>query len=82
MRRVARPFSGWRAHHANFLKFRRLYHYAIELKRCGQERESSEAFVNARTQHPAIESAIHALQVHGLNRCRDRGIGGFDRYIA
>jgi len=33
-------------------------------------------------QHPAIESAIHALQVHGLDRCRDRGIEGFDRYIA
>jgi len=52
------------------------------LSQADQERESSEAFVNARTQHPAIESAIHALQVHGLERCRDRGIEGFDRYIA
>jgi hypothetical protein len=52
------------------------------LSQADQERESSEAFVNARTQHPAIESAIHALQTHGLERCRDRGIEGFDRYIA
>jgi len=52
------------------------------LSQVDQERESSEAFVNARQQHPAVESAIHALQVHGLDRCRDRGIEGFDRYIA
>jgi IS5 family transposase len=52
------------------------------LSHADQARESSEAFVNARQQHPAIESAIHALQVHGLDRCRDRVIEGFDRYIA
>ncbi len=36
----------------------------------------------ARKQHPAIESAINALEVHGLDRCPDRGIDGFKRYVA
>lgn len=47
-----------------------------------RERESAEAFVAARQQHPAIESAIHALKAHGLERCRDQGIAGFRRYVA
>ena len=47
-----------------------------------KERESAEAFVTARKQHPAIESAINALEVHGLDRCPDRGIDGFKRYVA
>lgn len=47
-----------------------------------RERESTEAFVAARKQHPAIESAINALQVHGLDRCPDHGIDAFKRYTA
>ena len=47
-----------------------------------RERESNPAFVAARKQHPAIESAINALEVHGLDRCPDRGIDGFKRYVA
>jgi hypothetical protein len=47
-----------------------------------RERESTEAFVIARKQHPAIESAINALEVHGLDRCPDHGIEGFKRYVA
>ena len=47
-----------------------------------RERESTDAFVAARKQHPAIESAINALGVHGLDRCRDHGIDGFKRYVA
>ncbi len=47
-----------------------------------RERESTEAFVTARKQHPAIESAINALEVHGLDRCPDHGIEGFKRYVA
>lgn len=46
-----------------------------------QERETTVTFLNARKQHAAVESAIHALQVHGLERCRDRGQEGFNRYI-
>jgi IS5 family transposase len=47
-----------------------------------RERESSDDFVAARKQHPAIESAINALEVHGLDRCPDHGIDGFKRYAA
>jgi hypothetical protein len=47
-----------------------------------QEIETEEEFVSARKQHSAVESAINALEVHGLDRCRDHGIDGFKRYIA
>jgi hypothetical protein len=45
-------------------------------------RESDEQFVAARRQHPAVESAINALEIHGLDRCLDHGLSGFERYVA
>lgn len=47
-----------------------------------KERESVPEFVEARQQHSAVESAINALGVHGLDMCRDHGINGFKRYAA
>jgi hemerythrin-like domain-containing protein len=47
-----------------------------------QARESAEPFVQARCQHAAVESAINALEVHGLDRCLDQGLEGFQRYVA
>ena len=47
-----------------------------------REIETAEAFVEARRQHPAVESAINALEVHGLDRCLDHGLDGFKRYVA
>jgi len=44
--------------------------------------ESSEGFVAACRQHAAVESAINALEVHGLDHCPDRGIDGFKRHVA
>ena len=44
--------------------------------------ETSDAFVTARRKHAAVESAINALEVHGLDRCPDHGIEGFQRYVA
>ena len=44
--------------------------------------ESREEFVAARQQHPAVESGIHALENHGLDRCPDSGSSGFERYVA
>jgi transposase, IS5 family len=44
--------------------------------------EQSEEFLKARHKHSAVESAINALEVHGLNRCPDHGIHGFKRYVA
>ena len=47
-----------------------------------QIEETQQEFVAARQRHPAVESGIHALENHGLDRCPDSGIGGFDRYVA
>ena len=44
--------------------------------------ESSEDFQKARYKHSAVESAINALEVHGLDKCPDQGIDGFKRYVA
>ncbi len=45
-------------------------------------RESSDVFVAARKAHSGVESAINALEVHGLDKCLDHGIDGFKRYAA
>ena len=47
-----------------------------------REREQSAQFQQARNQHSAVESAIHALQVHGLDCCPDHGMEGFKRYVS
>lgn len=45
-------------------------------------REQDPAFIAARRQHSAVESAINALEVHGLDTCPDHGTDGFERYVA
>lgn len=52
------------------------------LSAADRDRESSPEFVAARQQHSAVESAINALGVHGLDLCRDHGLDGFKRYVA
>jgi IS5 family transposase len=47
-----------------------------------RERETDAEFVRQRKQHSAVESAINALEVHGLDRCPDNGLNGFKRYVA
>ena len=47
-----------------------------------QQRESNPEFIHLRRKHSAVESAINALEVHGLDFCPDSGIEGFKRYIA
>ncbi len=44
--------------------------------------ETEEDFAAARKRHSSVESAINALEVHGLDRCPDHGVEGFKRYIA
>lgn len=44
--------------------------------------ESEPEFVALRHQHSAVESAINALESHGLDVCPDHGIVGFKRYVA
>ena len=45
-------------------------------------REHSPRFERLRRRHSAVESAINALEAHGLDRCPDHGIEGFKRYVA
>jgi hypothetical protein len=45
-------------------------------------REHDPEFIRLRHQHSAVESAINALEVHGLDQCPDHGIDGFKRYVA
>ena len=47
-----------------------------------QALEQADAFARARRAHSGVESAINALEVHGLDRCLDHGIDGFKRYVA
>ena len=53
-----------------------------KLSEKAKEIERSEEFVRARRKHAAIESAINALENHGLDRCLDHGLFGFKRYVA
>ena len=53
-----------------------------KLSKADRQRENSLEFKLLRRQHSAVESAINALEVHGLDRCPDHGIKGFERYVA
>ena len=52
------------------------------LSKKDQERQQQVVFIEGRCQHAAVESAIHALEVHGLDRCPDRGLPAFKRDVA
>ena len=47
-----------------------------------QAEEGDSNFIAARKKHSRIESAINALENHGLDRCLDHGLHGFHRYVA
>lgn len=53
-----------------------------KLSQQAKEREHTPEFIQARCAHSAVESAINALEVHGLDICPDHGIDGFKRYVA
>ena len=46
-----------------------------------KERESSKVFKQIRNQHSAVESNINMLEHHGLNRCMDKGLHGFNSCV-
>lgn len=52
------------------------------LSKANAKYEQSEAFLAAKKKHSAVESAINALEVHGLDRCPDQGLDGFKCYVA
>ena len=51
------------------------------LNKTDLQRESDPAFIKGKRKHSAIESNINELEHRGLERCPDRGIGGFQRYV-
>ena len=53
-----------------------------KLSKQDKDIESSEEYITAKQKHSAVESAINALDVHGLDKCLDHGAIGFTRYIA
>ena len=46
-----------------------------------KQRESDKTFKSLRNAHSAIESNINMLEHHGLNRCPDKGVRGYKRYV-
>ena len=53
-----------------------------KLDKTQRAREASPRFKELRRKHAAVESAINALENHGLDRVLDYGIDGFKRYVA
>jgi len=47
-----------------------------------KKREQHPEFVRAKRRHSAVESDINALESHGLDKCPDKGVGAFKRYVA
>jgi hypothetical protein len=46
------------------------------------ENEHTKTFISLRRRHSAVESNINMLEHHGLNRCPDRGIPHYEKYVA
>lgn len=46
-----------------------------------KERESRKEYKKLRNKHSAIESNINMLEHHGLDRCPDKGLYSFKRYV-
>ncbi len=44
--------------------------------------ETTDEYLAARRKHSAVESAINALEHSGLDRCPDKGLDGFMRYVS
>jgi hypothetical protein len=45
------------------------------------ERENQKQFIALRQRHSAVESELHSLEHHGLNRCLDVGLEGYLRHV-
>ena len=46
-----------------------------------KQRENTKQFKQLRYAHSAVESNINMLEHHGLNRCADKGLHGYKRYV-
>nr|WP_245673394.1 ISNCY family transposase [Endozoicomonas ascidiicola] len=47
-----------------------------------KERECAPEFIRAKRKHSAVESDINALESNGLDKCPDKGLDAFKRYVA
>lgn len=45
------------------------------------EREATRRWKKLKNRHSTIESDINCLEHHGLNRCPDKGLSGYKRYV-
>ena len=45
------------------------------------ERENTPRWKKLRNQHSAVESNMNSLEHHGLNRCPDKRLTGYQRYV-
>ncbi len=52
------------------------------LTKSDKEEEYAEEFIKARRKHAGVESAINAMENHGLDRCPDSGYEAYERYVA
>ena len=46
-----------------------------------RERESAPRWKKLKNAHSAVESDINCLEHHGLDRCPDKGLRGYTRYV-
>lgn len=53
-----------------------------KLSKTEYQAEHTETFISLRRRHSAVESNINMLEHHGLNRCPDRGIPHYEKYVA
>ncbi len=53
-----------------------------KLSNIDKEIQDSDSYKYAKKKHSAVESAINALDVHGLDKCLDHADQGFERYVA
>ena len=52
-----------------------------KLNKADKQRQSTKEFKQLRNAHSAIESNINMLEHHGLNRCADKGLYGYKKYV-
>lgn len=53
-----------------------------KLNNVEKEQESQKTFRKLRNQHSAVESNINQLEHNGLDRCPDKGLKNYKRYVS
>ena len=47
----------------------------------GHESAGARGWRKLKARHCAVESEINSLEHHGLDRCPDKGLNGYKRYV-